>query len=399
MALVAEMVLGGLGLVTLTGSLADAFQALRERPMLIDIDTYAHSARQMTYFFDTQLREPLHPFWFKLGFLLSDDVKTVPRQVTALQTLVLAVGLYGFCRAHLGILTAITVMWALAFNYTVHFYGVSGLRDTLYSAQMVWFFWFMFLPWGTHAERRITVSSAVTACLLYLTRVYGLLQVLGAVGWWVLQERSWRAAVRKPVLGRALKVVTAAVVILLMDRVLRGPNNVGLDVAYWWSRENQGVDPQDHKLRMGMLGYIFDNRSLWDVLVRVVDNHVLYVKTYLPSFCHGYHEAAPMLLVLGVLFALALRKSFIPVMAVSALAPVVFVLNLSQQPTVFGVDKRLVMPAFVLSLPLMAWACWTILELTLHGLAIRFPVLRETHARYRRWHIGTADADRSTGAS
>ncbi|MEW5848670.1 MAG: hypothetical protein AB2A00_07635 [Myxococcota bacterium] len=403
-AVLAELVVAGLAMVLLVDGLSQAYQELLGTPFIYDVETYLRAARGMTIFFDTAEREPWHPFWLRLGLAWFGDVERAARLVTVAQTLLAGMALYGFCRAHLGVLTAVTTLWLFAGNHTVHYYGVSGLRDPVYAAQLLLFFWFMFLPVGVPRAARTDVWAAVWGAVLYLTRVYGLLQVACAAVWLLFQARAWRSPSRRDVLRRVGVVLTALLVTVALDRILRGTNHVGNDVIYWWAREKLNADPTPDMPRMTMLQYIMDGRTVWDVVERVVRNHGLFLRAYLPSFGHGWTLASPTLLVVGAALAVWKRREFVPVAVVLALAPAVFVLNVNMVPTAFGVDKRLVLQAYLLALPLMPWSLWTLCELALGVLSRRSPALAPVHAWLVRWQRPggpgrTSDVDEGTPSS
>jgi|GEM_PF-3498755 len=384
--LLAEVAMVGLAAVVLLDGLAQAFEELRGFPVLDDVQDMLRSAHAMQGLMDSGTWEPVVILWHRLGIALGD---TTARLVTVAHTLFALLALHQFARRQLGPLAAMTAVWLFAVNLTVHFYGVSGLRDMLYCATLLFFLRWLLTPLRPASEVRSGVILGLVGALLFLTRVYALLVVSAGLVVWVVTERAWLPAVRRQALLRVGLALALFIPVVVVDRSIRGPTQAGNNATFMRNVEECGTSEVEKcPLRpVGIVEYIFWNRNIVDVTVRVISNHVLFVYEYLPSFFHGYPRAGVLLFVIGLGLAIWRKRYALLAMLVVALSPVVFLLNVNQTLGARGVDKRLVLHVWMMCLAIACWALWELVVLALVWAAKREPKLLKVSQMVSRAHV------------
>src|SRR5262249_20960487 len=161
-----EWGLAGLALGVLLQRLGQALVLLMRSPLNEDVPGWLSDARGMRFFYDCPMREPFHVLWLKLGLLVSSDEELVARVVTMPQTVLVALGLYFFGKRYFGRMTAMPALWLFCLNPVVRYYGVSGLRDPLFAATVLWFALALFVSPAERGEARRGIVAGVLGALM-----------------------------------------------------------------------------------------------------------------------------------------------------------------------------------------------------------------------------------------
>jgi 4-amino-4-deoxy-L-arabinose transferase-like glycosyltransferase len=370
-----EFLLLSLVALTLLGELVRelglAFQGSLGTPLNGDLPGFVQCARDMRWFYDSGLREPLPVLLIKLGLWLGDDVERGLRLRSVLETLLCGALLLWAGRRLLGTAVGVLALALFCVNPVVVFYGVSGLRDTLFGALLLAFAAALFTQRSAPRAWRADVGCGLLAAALVLTRVHGWIIVVGAVGLWLLRERAWRPERRRPTLQRALVTLLLGAALFAPYPLASGDRAFTHPANFWRNIERHG-EPRDflREAPISTLDYVFENRTLVDVVARTGRNLLLYQTLYLPHYLQALPWLA-WLLPLGLAVSLLSRRWHVAALLPLSLAQVVFILDLSPVAGHRGVEMRFVLHAFPLALLVLA-----------HGLA--WPLGRALAAVQRR---------------
>ncbi|MFH1809063.1 MAG: glycosyltransferase family 39 protein [Pseudomonadota bacterium] len=338
----------------LVQQLSLAFQVLLGSPLNSDLPGFVAGARDMRFFYDSGLREPLQVFFIKLGLWLSDDVERVLRLLTVLQTLVAAVLVLVAGRRLLGLAVGLLALASFCVNPVVVFYGVSGMRAPLFTALLLGFVTVLFT---VHTPRRPWVADGacgVLAALLVLTRVHAWIVVVGGLALLLLQRKVWLREFRWPTLRRAAWTLVLATVLYVPYPLLNDDRAFTHPVNFWRNIERYGEPRQFlDEPPLSTLSYVFENRTVVDVGRRVVENLWLYQTHYLPHYLRGVPGLAWLLLP-GILVCILSRRLHVVGVLLLSLVQVVFILNLNPVAGHRGVEMRFVYQSFPVAL-LVLW--------------------------------------------
>jgi hypothetical protein len=366
-----------LALLVLSRRLASALVLFMRSPLNPDVETFLSDAREMRYFFDTARCEPFHALWLKTGLMFSSDTELVARVTTVVQTLLFAVVVYAFGRRFFGWWAATAALLLFAVNPVVRFYGISGLRDPLFAATMLLFFHLLFSPDPAKRGSPQSAWAGFAAALMTLTRVYGYALFAGAFVLQAVVEQAWRRDRWRGFVRHALVSAAAAAVLLVPSVLLRPPSQLQLNTANVFRNiERTGeMGAAKSEAPMSHLQYMFEDRTVVQVLTRVAANYARYVYQYVPFYLRGYAWLT-IFLPVGIVAALFTRRGFVAGLLALSICHVVFILNLNQVPGVRGIEMRYVLQAFPLALLLVLYGVLFSVERLLLAGARRWPALR-----------------------
>ncbi|MBN2358439.1 MAG: glycosyltransferase family 39 protein, partial [Deltaproteobacteria bacterium] len=313
----------GAVLVLLELHLGSVYQVLLGSELNSDIPGYVIGARQMCCFYDSGYREPFAVAWYKLALVFTDDTERAARTITVVQTFFTALGVYAFVGVFFGWLIGLLALAIFASSTVVQYYAVSGLRDPLFTALLLFFGLALFRRWP---PRRWWVGAALvgaSGALLALTRIYALAIVLGAFAIWLVRQRVWRPEPRPRALRFAAVALGLNALLVAPDFAVRPRAAVSDNVRFIDNLEH-GRDPNTPWVGepVGLVQYLVADHSAGELLRRFTWNYVLYAVDYLPSYLRGLSWLA-LFFPLGVIAALLTRRGFAVGLWLLALAPVV----------------------------------------------------------------------------
>jgi len=220
----------------------------------------------------------------------------------------------------------------------------------LYAGTILFFGWALFSPRQNTNSWLYGCLLAVAGVLMMYTRFYGLLIFLGGFATYALL---------KPKLGEntpgfkkvALRAFLLSLPLLILELSLRPTSMLNSNINFFRNLERYGHDAIFRKNQaISLWQYIFEDRDVFDILFRLCNNTLLFLADYLPSFFRGYEWLA-WLFPLGILFALRRVEVWCTLaILITALAPVLFILNLDQSPNAKGIDNRLVFHVYPIAL-------------------------------------------------
>jgi 4-amino-4-deoxy-L-arabinose transferase-like glycosyltransferase len=335
------------------GDLASRYAFFYGRPLNPDVPTFLSGATEMRFFWDSGLREPMQVFFFRIGFLFSDDPEQIARVVTTIQTLILAGVFWMLARAVLGRLFGLIALLLFATNPIVLHYGPSGMRAPLYTTLLLMFTMGLFrqFPPSSWHKKMFLIGSIGGA--LILTRALAFPIFIGGLFVYFLYKRAWKHPSRTEILRLTTVSFLVACLYYLPHYFLRESSISNNATEYFRNLERTGrafYTPGGSDITI--FQWLFDEHSLTWVIKVLFENTLLYLTDYLPFFFRGY-EALAWLVPFAMLLSIRTNRWSISMMLLLVLGPVIFILHFSPQPGVQGVENRFVYPAFPFALILM----------------------------------------------
>ncbi len=331
------------------------------KPLNGDLPSFFRAAREARFFYDTGLREPLHPLVLRLFSALSRNSEQAARLSTVLYSLLATLALYWLASRLFDKKTALLASLLFALNPTVIYYGVAGLRAPLYSAEVLLFSGLLLHPRRFTQPRRIAALLGLVATLTALTRMHAWIFIFGAVVVVTLRDRLWQKAKKPWLLSLALALLTAFLLYLPYP-LISGSRAATTAVNFWRNVEQTGqagsflTDPP-----RSTLSYVFENRSIVDVVTRVFGNYVLYLRDYLPQLL-GFMHPLIWLIVPGLWLAWKKRGLVLVFITVLSLAQVAFILNVQQMHGARGIEMRFVYQSLPFALIAIALGIQALLQ-------------------------------------
>ncbi len=352
-----------LALALLILRLSEAFDALFGSPLNGDLPGFFKCARDMHFFYDSSDREPVQVLSLKIALWWFGETERAARVLTVVQTLIAAgvvylVGSWRFSRV-----VGLLALFGFALNPIVSFYGVSGLRAPLFTALTLGFGAALFHPWSARRQLAGALVTGLLAAVLVLTRTHAWIIVLGGLFSWALGVQIWRAQRRSAQLRFAGLVLGIATLLYAPYPLLNGNRATTVHANFWSNIERSG-EPGQFKTAppLSTLDYVFQDRNLWDIGLRVARNLLLYATHYLPHYLRSMAWLA-WLLPLGLLLAFWYRRGHMVALLLLALAQVVFILNLNPVAGARGVEARFVYTVYPLALYLLGLAgVWLLVQ-------------------------------------
>lgn len=331
-------------LALLTWLLSMSYSAHKGGPLNDDLPSFFRAGREAWFFYNSGLREPVHPWVLHLLSALTHSSEQAARLSTVLYTLIAAVVLYCSARQWFGRTTALIATLLFAINPVVIYYGVSGLRAPLYTAELLLIAALLSHPLRYKRPWQLAVTLSAALSLASLTRMHAWLFVLGAVLIMIWEDRLWKAAKRPWLLAMGLALL-AAIIVYAPYPLLNGDGASSTAVNFWRNVEQTGKpgtflsDP-----RISTWAYVFENRSLFDVVIRVSKNYYLFVRQYIPQLL-GFMAPLAWLIPIGLWRSWIERRVFLLFFTGLSLVQVVFILNVNQMSGVRGIETRFVYQA------------------------------------------------------
>jgi hypothetical protein len=140
-ALILELFVAALCLAGLFAALAARFELYLGTPVNPDLPSFVEGARDMRFLWDSGAREPLRPLTIKIAMLFGGHAEWTCRLLSAMETLGGAALLFAFARRFIGRAPALLVLALWSLNPLVAYWGVSGMRVSLYTPLLVGLAW------------------------------------------------------------------------------------------------------------------------------------------------------------------------------------------------------------------------------------------------------------------
>lgn len=311
------------------------------KPLNGDLPSFLRAAGEATYFYNSGIREPLHPLFLRLMLALSQSSEQAARLSTTVYSLLALLALYWSTSRLFDRGTALIASLLFALNPVVIYYGVSGLRAPLFTAELLVISALLLHPRRFEKPRQTALALGLVMSLAGLTRMHAWIFIFGAMLVVILRDKLWQKAQRPWLLWMSLALVVSFVIYLPYP-LINGSRAATTAVNFWRNVEQTGqagtflTDPP-----RSTLSYVFENRSLLDVVRRVFFNYLLYLRDYIPQLL-GFMRVLVWLLPVGLFAAWRQKKLVLILFTVLSLAQVVFILNVRQTTHARGIETRFV---------------------------------------------------------
>ena len=351
----------------LLNALAIGFQANWGKALNQDIPEFMEGAVNSNFFYDSGLREPFHVFCLKITLLFVAEHEQAARLTTVIQTFAAAFALWFFAKEVFGKLVALISLWLFVINPIVIYYGVSGMRASVYMALLLAFagmLWRILVHNDNNAAN--VVFTGVFAGALFLTRRYGVVIVAGSIliGLCVL----WRFERQR--IGRYLKVsgwiFLIGCLLLLPDLLFRETPAFKDNVNFFRNLELYGsIGAFRESPPVSFFHYVFIDHTPAQVVAILSQNIMRFPHDYLGHFFRNL----PLFWIFAwgatCLIFVSPRFAWTSLLAWLSLAPIAFVLHLDQVSAGSGVENRLVIQTYALFLPGMVAALLFFIQVVL----------------------------------
>jgi hypothetical protein len=359
----------GLAFLWLLLALAMAFDANLGKPLNQDIPEFIEGALASTYFYDSGLREPFHVFCLKIALHFFPHHEQAARLTTVAQTLFAAFAMWYFAKTVFGHAVGLISLWLFVVNPVVIFYGVSGMRASIYMALLMLFAGKVWTVLSVdQARARDILWAGLIGGSLILTRRYGgailvMSLLVGVCLVWRFKRERWMSFAKA-----SGAIMAVAGLLFLPDLLFHETPAFKDNVNFFRNLELYGeIGGFRQSPPVSYLHYIFVDHTPFEVVSIVSKNIFFFPSDYLSFF----FRHIPYFWCFAWLATFSIYRSptfaWVSLFAWLSLAPIVFVLHLDQVAFGKGVENRLVIQTFAIFLPAMV----AFLLLTIKSVLVR----------------------------
>ena len=348
------------------------------KPLNGDLPSFFRAAREASYFYNSGLREPLHPLFLRIMLWLTHNSEQAARLSTVIYTLLAALALYWSSARLFDRGTALITTLLFALNPVVIYYGSAGLRAPLFTAELLAITGLILHPRRFEKPRQIALALGIIMSLAALTRMHAWIFIFGATLDVIVRDKLWQKSKRPWLISLSLALLVSFIIYLPYP-LINGSAASTTAVNFWRNVEQTGQagtflsDPP-----RSTLSYVFENHSLFDVVSRVFTNYLLYIRDYIPQLL-GFMRPLMWLVPVGLWAAWRKKQLVLVLFTVLSLAQVAFILNIRQTTTAPGIETRFVYQSLPFVLMAIAIALREIGVQIWKGRLYFYKATREAH--------------------